>query len=647
MRFRIALRGCFFLCGLFISHGLPETTTEGLGGVVRTISAKPFERFKLDLSAGANLAQAGDFVEGPTKGTFIFSKIVDTAQILSDAVLQDPAKVFSSNFSLGMGLTNFWDIAMALPLYYDWAGFQGVREGGLGDLQISTRFLLPPISLKKLFYQSIIVSVSVPTGTRNLGLFPRVSSYVKDDTAWNPATDFYSDGAICIKPMAAFTFDIGGVNPKAPLRLHVNAGALISKADEQKALVVAAAIEWWPAEFITLFTEISGEPRWKNISSLTNLQKDPLRLTPGIRITTPSGMYLSLSGDLSLSSTRREDRLNWKKKGFAFSTGIIPQYGVQLTFGWNGFVTVLDDDKDGIPNSMDKCPNDPEDFDGFEDSDGCPDPDNERDGICDPWVAAQGRQSLYAAQCKGSDSCPNIPEDLDGFKDEDGCPDPDNDGDGMLDQKDPCPNSAEDFDGFQDDDGCPDIDNDRDGVPDSLDKCPNAPEDIDGFQDSDGCQDPDNDKDGIPDLKDKCPDQPETVNGTMDDDGCPDTVPVEQKKSPDFPSQQILRGLDFERGKADILFESNYILDRLAKSLREFPGLEIEIRGYTDAIGKVNASIQLSQRRAEAVKRYLINQGIDPLRIRAMGFGPSNPIGDNRTAAGRAVNRRIEVIRTK
>ena len=75
--------------------------------------------------------------------------------------------------------------------------------------------------------------------------------------------------------------------------------------------------------------------------------------------------------------------------------------------------------------------------------------------------------------------------------------------------------------------------------------------------------------------------------------------------------------------------------------------MEIEIRGYTDALGKAGVNTQLSRMRAEAVRQYLINQGIDPQRMRAMGFGPSNPIGDNKTAAGRALNRRIEVVRMK
>jgi len=98
-----------------------------------------------------------------------------------------------------------------------------------------------------------------------------------------------------------------------------------------------------------------------------------------------------------------------------------------------------DSDGDGIPDDVDKCPNEPEDKDGFEDADGCPDPDNDGDGIADTI-----------------DKCPNEPEDKDGFEDTDGCPDPDNDKDGILDVNDKCPNDAETRNGYEDEDGCPD-----------------------------------------------------------------------------------------------------------------------------------------------------------------------------------------------
>jgi len=87
------------------------------------------------------------------------------------------------------------------------------------------------------------------------------------------------------------------------------------------------------------------------------------------------------------------------------------------------------------------------------------------------------------------DRCPDQPEDKDGFEDDDGCPDLDNDGDGIPDARDRCPDEPEDRDGFEDSDGCPDLDNDRDGIPDARDKCPNEPETVNGKDDDDGCPD--------------------------------------------------------------------------------------------------------------------------------------------------------------
>ena len=113
------------------------------------------------------------------------------------------------------------------------------------------------------------------------------------------------------------------------------------------------------------------------------------------------------------------------------------------------------------------------------------------------------------------DTCPNSAEDFDGFDDFDGCPDDDNDADGIADIGDACPNEAEDFDNVADFDGCPEIDADSDGdrIADLEDICPNEPEDLDNYQDSDGCPDYDNDGDGVLDTVDLCPDAVGVTNG--------------------------------------------------------------------------------------------------------------------------------------
>lgn len=134
-----------------------------------------------------------------------------------------------------------------------------------------------------------------------------------------------------------------------------------------------------------------------------------------------------------------------------------------------------------------------------------------------------------------NDKCPEMPEDRDGFEDADGCPDWDDDADGIADTADTCPRVAEDRDGFEDADGCPEPDNDADGVPDAADKCPMLAEDVDNFEDADGCPETDNDKDGIPDVDDLCPSSPETKNGFEDGDGCPDQLPVVPQVAPAPP----------------------------------------------------------------------------------------------------------------
>jgi outer membrane protein OmpA-like peptidoglycan-associated protein len=285
----------------------------------------------------------------------------------------------------------------------------------------------------------------------------------------------------------------------------------------------------------------------------------------------------------------------------------------------------IDNDGDAINDDQDKCPNEAEDFDSFDDDDGCPEKDNDKDGI----------EDLH-------DACPLDPEDKKPPKPDDGCPlsKTDTDGDGINDANDKCPTDPEDKDGFQDEDGCPDPDNDNDGIPDNFDQCPLEPEDADGFQDEDGCPDPDNDKDGIPDVKDKCPNEPETINGFQDEDGCPDKgaskVKIERGQI------VILEKVFFATGKSVVLPKSFDLLNQVALTIRAHPEFKIRVEGHTDAQGKMEKNIKLSQDRAESVMKYLIGRGVEPNRLIAAGYGPANPIADNKTAKGREANRRVE-----
>jgi outer membrane protein OmpA-like peptidoglycan-associated protein len=335
----------------------------------------------------------------------------------------------------------------------------------------------------------------------------------------------------------------------------------------------------------------------------TNYQ--PLEVLGGVKL------YLARNSFLSLGVGR----------------GLVPDKGANPGFrAMIGIVfepNIGDRDGDGIKDDVDKCPDEPEDFDGFEDEDGCPDPDNDHDGVPDV-----------------DDRCPDIP----GPKENDGCPitaNNDRDGDGIPDNVDKCPDQPEDKDGFQDEDGCPDPDNDGDGIPDNVDLCPNDPEDFDGFEDHDGCPDPDNDHDRIPDKDDKCPNEPETYNGYQDEDGCPDRGRVVVTDT----SIEILDVIYFEYDKAVILPKSFPILDAVAATLQGNPSIQlVEIQGHTDERGDDAYNLDLSDRRAKAVMKYLVDKGVDSKRLTAQGYGETQPLDRRHNEAAWAKNRRVAFL---
>jgi outer membrane protein OmpA-like peptidoglycan-associated protein len=257
-------------------------------------------------------------------------------------------------------------------------------------------------------------------------------------------------------------------------------------------------------------------------------------------------------------------------------------------------------------------------------------PDMDRDGIPD-----------YA------DACPEDPEDYDQFEDEDGCPELDNDEDGIPDTLDRCPLDPEDKNGIEDEDGCPDggdLDQDGDGIPDDEDECPDEKEDADGFEDYDGCPDDDHDHDGVPNDQDECPDEKETINGIDDEDGCPDEGEGATEYVQDVRID-IRETILFQSGKATLKQRSKPILNQVALQILAHPEIElIRIEGHTDSVGDEEDNLYLSQDRADSVRRYLIDKGVAEAKLEAVGYGETIPIDTNSTAIGRARNRRVEFV---
>ncbi|MCS6899580.1 MAG: OmpA family protein, partial [Myxococcales bacterium] len=230
------------------------------------------------------------------------------------------------------------------------------------------------------------------------------------------------------------------------------------------------------------------------------------------------------------------------------------------------------------------------------------------------------------------DKCPDEPETWNNFEDEDGCPDdPDTDGDGLPDSKDACPVDPEDKDNYLDEDGCPELDNDLDGIPDTKDKCVNDPEDPDGFEDGDGCPELDNDQDTVVDLEDICPNEKGDPNNA-EKKGCPKNslVVVTDKEV------KILQQIHFEFDKDKIRPESYPIIDAVAEVLRQYPEMTLEIQGHTDNKGSAFYNKSLSDRRAKAVMKYLVERSkIDKKRLTAKGYGMEVPLVPNDTPLNR------------
>ena len=555
----------------------------------------------------------------PSAGLF-FHYADDPVRIVSPDREQVRTRLVHDQLNLeagfAIGLFDRVEVDLALPFVVHQGGGDLSGLGGTGtadgstlsDIRASVRVALVRPETAGGFGASVSGVAYAPTG--------------------NPSK-FTSDGKVRGAPRLAL-----GWQSKNGYQIVGNAGMELAPAVSVRNYNRRQTLRWGlggvaplPVDRVDVLASVFGS----NATSGGDVSEaDPIEAMAAVRIDLPADLRLQVGG------------------GAGLTDGVgAPGFRLFTSLHWASLRH--DTDGDGLLDRNDDCPEDAEDTDGFEDADGCPDTDNDGDGIPDASDECPMTEGIEANDgCPerdrdkdgirdGEDECPDKAEDRDDYEDADGCPDTDNDGDGIVDEQDDCPM----VEGIEERNGCPSQDKDGDGIRDGEDKCPGDPEDKDGYRDEDGCPDRDNDGDGLPDTEDDCPDKPETRNGRKDEDGCPDESKakvVEQKI-------EISEKVHFESNKAAIKSRSFGLLNDVVRVLENYDQVtKLRIEGHTDSRGTEQYNQALSRRRAESVKEFLVDQGIDRHRLTIEGRGESDPIATNDTETGRAENRRVEFI---
>lgn len=316
---------------------------------------------------------------------------------------------------------------------------------------------------------------------------------------------------------------------------------------------------------------------------------------------------------------------------------------------------VSDRDRDGVPDARDLCPDTPQGPEPDPERPGCPLSDRDRDGVMDrddlcPDVHKGPRPDPNRRGCPlfdrdgdgvldGEDLCPDIHHGPVPDPQRRGCPLLDRDGDGVPDSEDLCPDLHHGPNPDPARKGCPASDRDGDGVFDYLDQCPDVHKGPKPDPNKLGCPLPDRDHDTVVDPEDACPDKPGAPHPDPKKNGCPGLVVVQDGKL------QILRPVFFATNKDIILKNSFPVLYAVGDALKAQSVIRrIRIEGHTDDRGQREYNLDLSDRRARSVMRFLIEYGVEASRLEAQGFGSLRPVTSNATAKGRADNRRVEFV---
>ena len=343
---------------------------------------------------------------------------------------------------------------------------------------------------------------------------------------------------------------------------------------------------------ISIADRVSLTPRYESrwfsfFVPVTWMEYSGMQVGSGLRV----GTFFVGSGSVLTNLVSKES------KAADFYVGVkIPVYQKKFK----------DRDEDGVIDKEDAC----KDVAGPAENKGCPWPDKDSDKVLDK-----------------DDACPDVA----GPVENKGCPWKDSDGDTLLDNVDACPTVA----GPVENKGCPWPDTDGDSVLDKDDACP----DVAGLVENKGCPVLDADKDGIPDSEDNCP----ILAGPKENKGCP-----EVNKATLEQLRVEAKSIFFPTGKSTLDVadkgQNSGRLDAIKEILRNYPNAKFAVNGHTDNVGSAKANQKLSEQRAKAVMDALIAKGVNPANLTSNGYGSTKPVKSNKTAAGRAENRRTEIV---
>jgi len=511
---------------------------------------------------------------------------------------------FTAHVFGAVGFTNWLDLGIVLPVIIYQAGdsaggLASPGNVGVGDLRIVPRFRLYQTK-NKLFAIGITPEFTAPTGNQ---VDPYMGSASWTFAPWiNLSLDFNRFG---------FVLDFG-------YRLVKDSNYMDINVDDQ----IRAKFGFWVG-LVPQKLDLIGELMVStSVGKPFVLQATPIEPILGMRWHAHKCVDVNFGGGASVTEGVAGPR-------FRLFAGV--------TYGCDR--CGLDDDGDGIGNCADACRGTPEDVDGFEDADGCPDGDDDGDKTCDPWVAEKGVQADFADLCSESDQCPKEP----GPTWNHGCPggDGDADKDGLCDPWVEIKKALGSYEGIcKGSDKCP-----EDPGPTWNHGCPPPNPDMDG----DGVCDPWVTEKGVAAEftavcagSDKCPDVAEDKDGDADDDGCPEErAKVEGKKI------VMIEAVYFIYNKDIIITESFPVLEEVAKILNENPQIKlVRIEAHTDSDGRDGANMKLSIARAKAVFKYLTEKaGIDAKRLEWEGFGETRPlVSPEKNDADKQKNRRVDFI---